>query len=1615
MGPHWYAMGRELMRTEPVYRAAIEACDQWFRRIGGISIVEELNADESRSRVSRTDIAQATGFALQVGLTRLLESWGVRPDGLLGHSVGEVAVAYLSGALSLEEAVRVSHHRGRLQQTRAGLGTMLAIDLPEDEAAVLIEPWAGRVEIAAVNAPSSVTLAGDRPSLEEIGQLLSENEVFNKLLRVEVAFHSHHMEPLADELLRLLSALAPASAGLPVYSTVTGALSAGGEFGADYWWHNVRRPVLFARAVESAIAAGFDTFLEIGPHPVLGNSLREILRAAGRPEHVISTLVRQQPERQRLLESLGRLWCLGAEMDWDAVAPTGGRFRPLPTYPWQMESYWRESPAARRHRLGRGADSASGLDRCEQPTPTWEVEINRTWFPYLEDHKIEQAIVFPGAAYVELALSAAHDMGTSGGVIVSDVEFEEMLVIEPRQVKKLQVSFDPQGGGEFRVHARAVHDEANWRRHARARILLNLGAEHGPSFNVPLLLHRMDRDVDVGELYRRLSERGLNYGPAFRTIRRLWIGEGECLVDLKQERPTHGDRADSLLATPLLDGAFQAFLTLASADRQSDRPFVPVSIDRIVCYEPAGDEVLAHVRIRKETSTSLEGCISLLSLDGRICAELSGVTCRAVGAIGMESDARDDWFHVASWKRDESSPLYDDAANGGARSGTWLIVGPWEETLAVASRLQHRGGVLVEDARDAAEPQHEFYVDRITDSLDAGEIARRVSAYPAPLTHFVYAPRFAAADLECVHALSDVSDPCAALVELVRAVSRGPASRLVRLAIVTRGALPVLDGEGGCPAACALWGLGRVIRSEHADLATILVDLDPEGDADADATFVIGELTRMETEAEIAFRRGDRYVHHLQRKVSDESEHQPPTRRIKTDACCVRLQAGKPGDVGTLHYTASPIREPAAGEVCVRVHSAPLNFKDLLKVLGRLSKRALRETFFEDALGMECAGTVVATGSKVRHLQAGDDVIVAAPDGCFASYITTDSPYIIRKPDSLSYAGAAVTIPFMTAIYGLIHVARLSESERVLIHNATGGVGLAAIQVAQKIGAEIYATAGTPEKRQYLRELGVRHVFDSRTLDFADRIREATAGYGVDVVLNAMAGPALTESFNLLAPYGRFIEIGKRDIAENSGLPMRAFNRGLLFAAIDIDRMLNERQAVCLQLLSEFAEGCDAGYYREMPTYEFPAGEAADSFRFMAQSRHLGKVVLRLDGEEVEIAEDACIRRDGTYVVTGGLSGFGLQVARWLADNGAGGVVLLSRRGIVDDEARAAIHRMADRGTQVLAAAVDVTDEASLRQTLNEARSKLPPLRGVFHAAMVLDDRFLVGLDRSSLEKVLAPKVWGAILLHRLTEDDPLDQFVCFSSVSALVGNPGQAAYAAANAFLDGLAHARRAMGLPATTIDWGVFGQTGVVTRHTDVSRLLAASGIKSFSNAQALAAMARALAGRLPQVGIFDIDWEQWKAANAKAAASSFYADVSKSLAGKTDLTRLALLREILAHEGPQQQAVAVEMIRREIAKILRLPSEKLEPTESLTNLGVDSMMTAELTVRLQEEFGLQLTIAELLKGPSIHQLAERLRSDLSQFLVANAEVLIDQLEEVSEEEIDRMCGLFAAEASA
>ena len=817
-------------------------------------------------------------------------------------------------------------------------------------------------------------------------------------------------------------------------------------------------------------------------------------------------------------------------------------------------------------------------------------------------------------------------------------------------------------------------------------------------------------------------------------------------------------------------------------------------------------------------------------------------------------------------------------------------------------------------------------------------------------------------------------DVCGSTLHLVQGIVQAGFSQLPRLWLVTRGAQSVASANSQVPgiAQSSLWGMGKVIALEHPELNCVRVDLDSHGTV-GEAQELLEEICSEDTEDQVAFRNQGRYVARLVRRAKIEDSAVENGLEVPQNQP-YRLEISSRGTLKNLTLQPTKRRKPGFGEVEIRVKATGLNFLDVLDALGLLP-------FERGWFGGECAGEVVAVGEGVEDFDLTDPVVALAFDS-FSKYVTVNTQLVVHKPENLTFEEAA-TIPvnFLTAYYALHHLGKISAQDRILIHAAAGGTGMAAVQIAQQAGAEVFATA-SPSKWEFLKSLGVKHTMNSRTLDFADEIMALTDTQGVNIVLNSLTSKEfIPKSLSVLSPQGYFLEMAKRGVWDtNEILDTRT---DVSYCLIDLVQLSQQKPAFVQSMLHHIMQQFEEKKLKPTPQKVFSINNTIDAFRYMQQAKHIGKIVVTHYPEVIEKTDHKlpAFHEDSTYLITGGMGGLGLLVARWMVNNGARNLVLLGRSA-PNSSRKNQLKELEQAGANVIVANADVSDAKQISRVLSEVKESLPPLRGVIHGAGVLNDRVLQQQSWSRFAQVMAPKVEGAWNLHALTQNLPLDFFVLFSSAASLLGSPGQANHAAANAFLDALAYYRQSFGLPGLSINWGVITEVGAAAKR-QADEWIKMKGMGSITPRQVLEILEEHMFSQsYQQVGVIPINWSQFQ---EQSAPWSFFTDfwqASSDLEEKHSgfVQQQEFLQQLKDAPISDREAMLRAYVCSQLGEVLGMNStEHLDLYKPLNYMGFDSLMAIDFKNRVMTELRVDVPLVKFLEGINVSELTAYLNEQL------------------------------------
>ncbi|KAL8919077.1 MAG: hypothetical protein Q9208_006961 [Pyrenodesmia sp. 3 TL-2023] len=1628
-GAQWFGMGRELIGRYPTFKSALTVADTYFRGLGASwSLMDELMQPVESSRVSYAAVGQPLCTAIQCALVDLLASWNIRPTSVTGHSSGEIAAGYACESLLFESALAISYHRGLLASTRLEgnpklRGAMLAASISETEAASFIRripPGRGQAVVACVNSPKSITFSGDSQAIMATQSMLEARQIFARKLRIGTAYHSHHMQVVAESYLAALQSLPNPSSNpsITFFSSVTGGELAGENLDAAYWVKNMVSQVKFSASLQALHEAGRSdkgqTLLEVGPHGALSGFVKQTLGGTGaKPFRHIPTLSRGKDAIQTMFTAVCQLAVSGYPIDLQAVNGPSGKHQPsvlidLPTYPWDHStSYWHESRlsidyrqrSAPRHPL-LGAPSPYS----SRHEPSWRNIIRVSEIPWIRGHLIQSNIVYPAAGFVTMAVEALAQrcrldpkQGPVSRFQLKDVSISKALII-PSSPEGIETQFvlrpyntsahrSSDHWDEFRVFSHNQSD--GWSEHCRGLITASRYQEPTEVEGDGEITKASPRQFETFEtakttcshtadlvlLYETLKGFGIGFQDAFRCIENASVGGHESLghiriPDTAAVMPA-GTEHPHVIHPSTLDACMQMTTPTLLDAGMLQVPMVPTFIEAITIAsdvpKEAGKRLLVHADTRLQGKRSLKADVvarpESASRSEPIVIEMRGLVCTAIPGVGPVQSTDPGKCHKLGW---ELTSL-DVTPTTPAGVPQVILIQPACPSPTTQSIVSSLSSLLGERIAHIS--------SRFLDVIDAGLNGK-----------------------VCI-CLSEMDNP------ILKDCSASQWSAVKRMLCSPSRVLWVTRDGSMDPATGLITGLARAARSDNNALHLVTCDLDMRQTSPEDAAIHISTIlessfgARQEggeaRDVEFVERSGQIYVprvaedQSLQRHVSsEETEPQAEVQPFFQPGRSLRLDVATPGLLDSLRFVedVSATVPLAANEVRMQPRAYGVNFRDVMIALGQLEDTS--------RMSSEHSGIVLEVGSDLRdRYQAGDRICAwgGTPD---AGSVTVTGEAVQRIPDEMSFKTAAsIPIVYATAFYALVHLARLQKGESVLIHSAAGGVGQAALMLAKHLGACVFVTVGSKAKKELvMKAYGIPedHIFSSRRLSFAAGVKRLTDGEGVDVVLNSIAGEAFHESFDCLAKLGRFIEIGKRDILAKSRLDMGTFNKSVMFASADLGIVLEHDPSLAKRMLSEtFALLAEGKLQPVQPLNVFPVSEMESAFRLIQAGKHTGKVVLQADETTMVKAiprsnASATFLENASYLLVGGLGGLGREICRWMIGRNCKNLIVLSRSGMKSTHAQSIKDELEGDGVKLAIHACDVGDAEQLQSVLNLCSNDMPPIRGVIQSAMVIRDNIIDKMTVEDYHAALRPKVQGTINIHEALIDHPLDFFIMLSSVVGIIGNNGQANYASACTFQDAFARHRTALGMPTRSIDLGMIEDAGYVSENTDTLgpflKFLADLGLQPVKMAKALAVIDYAVTRPICDpddcqliIGLsgsttgalaanFATNFTDAKFSHIRSQRAAVGADTPSSLQAQLHSAQSAI----------DEHRVLLEAIVAQIAKVLVVPAEDINPAQSISHYGGDSLSAVELRNWFARELEASFGVMEILSGRSIDTVA-------------------------------------------
>ncbi|KAH7254804.1 hypothetical protein B0J15DRAFT_446835 [Fusarium solani] len=1637
-GAQWAGMGRELLSSHRIFSDTVNAADDCLKRMGAsFSLIEELNKSKDESQIGKAHISQPICTAVQLGLTALLESWGIKPSMVVGHSSGEIGAAFATGAITLEAAMAAAYHRGQAaQKIKAKFpdlrGSMIAVGSGPAEVKDLIQSLGlTSIVVACENSPSSVTVSGDEDAIDKLAVELENRSIFNRKLRVDVAYHSPHMQLVADDYMASISNTAGQDCdGVAFYSSLNGnKLDSTVALGPSYWVDNLTKPVLFSSALKELYEDGQpDMIVEIGPHSALEGPIKQILKGISSQASSVkyqSSLVRNQHATTTALKLAGALFVKGYPVNFSAInEDDDGAQKPslvadFAPYPWADRKYWFESRYSKQHRLkpfprhdllGTLEDNYSELD------PTWRNVITVDDVPWLKHHKMQSLTTMPLAAYLCMAVEASMQRaGLRGipaeqilGYRLREIYSSKAFVLDDSSEYETVVTLRSYAEGtraqssdwdEFRIAS--WNSSRGWLEHCTGLVALrkqdtsnavSQGSTHGARARKTAADNIHGGELSTQDFYSELEGFGAEYGSLFQLqpsgglkVSREYATSGVTVPDTASSMPFNHE-TPSILPAAFTDLFVQLTLAIFGAGRGEMKSlFMPTAIKELeISSNLPGStgqqvQVVAHGKPNPASPGPVDFYVDVWNTEHSTepLLKMDGFRMTPVnGDMGQEQVPRQLCYKI-QWE--QLNPL--DLESPGS-----------EKSLEMAPRrCSNNTNVLAEPIviisdKDEGDP----LVGALVNLADL-----HTGSKPIIVPFSKVEP--SAVPYIC---LAELDGP------LLHGLSADTFNRLQKLLLTSSSLLWV--GAGGYryaekPENNMAQGLLRSVRSEASKTAALL-DLDPNSRLNAygRAELILEALTTSlvkpqdDTPVDFEFAEEDgqlvvpRVVESedtnvaIFRETQDSApylqEFDQPGRRLK-------VAVGTYGALDSLYFKDDIELPLAEDEIEIKVAATGMNFKDVVIAMGQVSS---------PYLGVECSGIVSKVGSEVTSLSVGDRVC-AMSLGAYSTFARCPATSAAIIPENMSFETAAsIPVVYSTAYYGIVNLAHLQPGERILIHAASGGVGQAAVQLAQMIGAEIYATVGSAEKKELLIDtygIPEDHIFYSRNTDFGPAIREATNGEGVDVVINSLAGDLLRETWECLSHFGRFVEIGKRDITSNTRLEMSKFEYNCTFSSVDLTLVAAERPRIMKRVLTSIMNLLAEDVVKPVgPIITVGISEVETALRKLQSGKTSGKVIVSpRAGERVKATHpqrsSTLLQAEATYFIIGGTGGIGRSMARRMIQLGARHIVLLSRTSRVTGELGQLSEYARTQDANIYLRACDVADEKSVGALVEESARTLPPVRGVIHAAMVLRDVLFEKMTFEDYDLVVRSKVYGAWNFHKALLNTPLDFFVVLSSVAGIVGNRGQAAYSAANTYLDAFTQHRLRSGLPATCLNLGAVSGVGYLAENSaKQAQVLKNLSGSTVDESEVLVLLELAINGKIGVMGneqcVTGLDFSDGTSLPYYASDGRFvhlrHAAIVKSqdasdLPASASLTIAQEVQRAATRE--EAQGIVTIGLRDKLGAILMLPPEVLQSHQGnapVTAFGLDSLNAIELRNWITKELQAHLQILELLTSSSLGDLA-------------------------------------------
>lgn len=1570
-GSQYPGMGKLLYETEDEFKKWIDACASILELHCDISLTDLLFESDA-SILNQSIYTQPALFCLEYSLAKLWHSFNVQPHVLVGHSLGEYVAACIAGVFTLEDAIGMVATRAKLMHALPKDGSMVAVSMPYEKLSVLLQPHTKEVAIAAINGKERCVISGKKDAIELILKELQSENIAVSTLPVSHAFHSPLMQPMIAAFGEYLNNITFNTPRIPIISNLTGQYADDSICTKEYWLNHILEPVQFSRSVNLLKDKKIGACIEIGPSPVLCSLAREALSDT----LLLPSLKQNQSDTWQILQSLGKLNTHHYPIDWQQIYPRSKvHHLALPNYPFQRDRYWIERKSSnyksvqhssRNHPLLGSVLRVPGLpgnqkrySQCLDPDLT-----------YLSEHQVFGRPILPATAYIELAIAAIIKQDGHYPIEITNFELTQPIAITNDMENHIQIVINQDSGkSEFNIYSctqSAGEESVDWTNNAHGHITQHT-LNTPETLNIAQLRSKLNESVPVHEFYEQCELIGIKYGPSYRLVRNLWRLNNQALAEIDLSCGPIVANLDQYHVYPCqLDACFQILFSVLPY-QEKDEIWLPIGLEKLTLFKSFHSKVFCFVELKGNADDAIQTAdVQVLNDTGELLCSIEGLTARKTSLSAwrkgsIERKQIDSLLYDIEW---QASPLPEEIQNSQAVHSpkSWIIfadeagLSPYIQKLCDEAHIDYRiikRGNQFSNSDGNTYTINPFSSDNflaLFNQLSEIEIDRCLYFWTLDLPIGLNAGTAATEQME----LSWKSP-----LFLVQALKKHRLSSEFSLDFITLSSLPVTQQSSLNLLTAPVIGFAKSVQAEMPEWKCRVIDLEAESleaNYKVNAALILSECLQSKErsfEDQVAYRNLQRYVSRLKRCAPLKPLPQAPAYHLTIPAS---------GSLEDLAWIPCERAEPQAGEVEIEVHTAGMNFKDVLLALHRVPA-------IDNGLGVECAGRVVKLGPGVTEFTMGQRVLAMVP-GCLSRFICAPAQTTVALPDSLEdHAAATIPITFLTAAYSLENLAKIRPGERVLIHAATGGVGQAAIQIARAAGAIVYATASRG-KWQILKDLGVQYIFDSRTTEFEQSIRELTNNEGVDVVLNSLRGEFTDASLRLLKSGGRFLEIGITDL--RSSEEIARWSTQIEYFPIDLMVIYRENREILQTLLHKLLQRFAAGEFKPLPYQSYPASTIENAFRTMQQAKHVGKVVI--DMHQDKLIDDG---ENSQYMILGGLGDLGLKLTDWLIENNAKNIVLIGRNA-PSIEKQNHLNALQESGINIEIIQADMTSSSDVEHAFEILHRFGKTLKGIFHCAAVLDDGTIESQSEEQFRQVLSAKIDSAWLIHEKTQNIPLDFLMLYSSATSILGAPGQANYVAANAFFDALAHYRHAMNQATYSINWGAWAEVGMAHRMSSQANL-AKQGIRAISPELALASMATSVQYQKPQIGILDIDWPTYL---KNKNQSAFLTDFQDERQGSDHQVRISsFLDDFSKSSDKERDELIHHYVERNVVAVLNLSkSKKIDRTQGFLDMGMDSLTAVELRNRLTQELMAPLPATLIFDYPNINKLSKYILQILS-----------------------------------